>query len=98
MRFEKDLELVRWLENSNFSKANFQWDKGNSLKNLKHGVSKEEIESLFISPFVLAGKIIEPYHAENRWLLFGKTVGQRRLTLIFTVRDGKKCARFRAEP
>ena len=87
MKFQKDLDIARWSESFPFSSSSFQWDEGNETKNRKHGVKKEEVEELFKSPFVLAGKIIEPYHPENRWILLGQTLAGRRLTLIFTIRD-----------
>ena len=88
MKFERDPDLVRWLELLTITKDSFQWDRGNVTKNAKHGVRKEEVEEVFQNPFVLAGRILEPYHPENRWIMFGETLKGRRLTLIFTVRDG----------
>jgi uncharacterized protein len=88
MKFERDPDLVRWLELLTITKDSFQWDCGNSTKNAKHGVRREEVEEVFQNEFVLAGKILEPYHPENRWILFGETLKGRRLALIFTVRDG----------
>lgn len=88
MKFERDPDLVRWLELLIITKDLFQWDRGNSTKNDKHGVRKEEIEEVFQNLFVLGGRILEPYHPENRWILFGKTLKSRRLALVFMVRDG----------
>lgn len=87
MKFEKDPDIVQWLSTITISKNSFQWDLGNQDKNKKHSVTKEEIEAIFESPFVLAGKIIEPFHPENRWILLGQTLQKRKLTLIFTIRD-----------
>lgn len=87
MRFEQDEKLARWLEEVVLTEGVFQWDRGNATKNVKHGVSQKEIESLFFGSFVLGGKIVEPHHIENRWILFGENTTGRRLTLIFTVRD-----------
>ena len=87
MKFERDPDIVRWLEMSHISESSFQWDVGNKLKNLKHAVKKEEIEELFMIPFVVGGKILEPFHPENRWVLFGRTLMGRKLSLIFTIRD-----------
>ncbi len=87
MQFEQDEDLARWFEELLITKEVFQWDRGNSTKNAKHGVSQKEIESLFLGSFVLGGRITEPHHIENRWVMFGESAAGRRLTLIFTVRD-----------
>ncbi len=87
MRFEQDEELARWFEGLVITEEVFQWDRGNATKNVKHGVSRKEIESLFLGSFVLGGRIIEPHHIENRWIVFGESATGRNLTLIFTVRD-----------
>ena len=87
MRFEQDEELARWFEELVITNDVFQWDRGNSTKNVKHGVSQKEIESLLLGSFVLGGRIIEPHHIENRWVLFSESMTGRRLTLIFTIRD-----------
>jgi uncharacterized DUF497 family protein len=66
---------------------NFDWDDGNRNKNLKHGLSCEEIESLFRQDqFIFAGRIIEPAHTEWRGLILGQADSGRALTLIFTRR------------
>jgi uncharacterized DUF497 family protein len=87
MKFEPDEKTAAFLESLEVSHKIFLWDSGNSTKNLKHQVYKHEIEALFSRVFVLVGKIIEPYHEENRWLLLGQTQTSRKLTLIFTIRD-----------
>ena len=89
MKLERDLDVARWLESVHYSHGLFQWDRGNSTKNRKHGVRNEDVEELFLSPFVLGGRIIEPYHPENRWILFGQSLAGRKLSLIFTIRDDK---------
>lgn len=89
MKFERDPDLARWLELLNTSDTSFQWDRWNLEKLQKHRVTKTEVEEILSLPFVLGGRIIEPYHPENRWILFGATEKSRRLTLIFTVRDDR---------
>ncbi len=88
MKFERDPDLVRWLEIITVSSSTFQWDRGNSTKNRKHNVTRDEIEELFHNFFTIVGKILEPYHPENRRLFLGETNRGRRLSLVFTVRDG----------
>ncbi len=87
MRFERDPDLLSWFAALALSKRLFQWDRGNTSKHRKHNVTPAEIEELFFNPFVLGGRIVEPYHPESRWVLFGQTLKGRNLTLIFTVRD-----------
>ena len=65
----------------------FQWDRGNSNKNLlKHNVQNWECEQVFFNKplFVLedSGHSV----AEKRWAGFGKTDSGRPLVVIFTKR------------
>lgn len=66
----------------------FQRDSGNSDKNLlKHRVSNDECEQVFIDP----DKIIIPdtQHSgpENRYIIIGKTKQGRTLFVVFTIRN-----------
>jgi uncharacterized DUF497 family protein len=66
----------------------FQWDRGNTNKNLvKHNVQNWECEQVFFNKPLLI--LEEPEHsvAEKRWAAFGKTDSGRLLVLIFTKRD-----------
>lgn len=67
----------------------FDWDKGNTTKNLKHGVQDKEAEE----PFLDKNKAIykDPLHSktEGRYILIGKTKKKRLLYTVFTMR-GKK--------
>jgi len=66
----------------------FDWDKGNSDKNLlKHDVTDGECEEVFFnSPLLLAD---DPKHSdtEARSAAFGVTNAGRRLTVVFTTRE-----------
>lgn len=66
----------------------FDWDRGNILKNDKHGVVALEAEQVFL----VAPLIITPdeRHSETepRFRALGKTMQGRRLTIIFTLRHG----------
>lgn len=88
MRLAADPEAAEWLEEVPGGSRGFDWDEGNRGKLIKHRVEPEDVESIFRSPFVFAGRIIEPEHEEQRWLVLGR-VGDRRLALIFT-RRGKR--------
>ena len=63
----------------------FQWDEANSSKNwTRHKVSQTEAEQVFLNrPVVVidARPGIEP-----RWFAFGRTDGDRLLTVVFTIR------------
>ena len=67
--------------------AGFQWDRGNSNKNLlKHNVQNWECEQVFFNKPLLV--IEDPGHsvAEKRWAGFGMTDSGRLLVVIFTKR------------
>lgn len=59
----------------------FEWDKGNSGKNLKHNVTDEESEEVFLDK---KGVIYE-----KRFILLGRTKAGRLLYLVFTYRESK---------
>ncbi|HLD25518.1 MAG TPA: BrnT family toxin [Candidatus Andersenbacteria bacterium] len=68
--------------------VHFQWDKGNSSKNLnKHGVHDNECEEAFFDPHK---KILQDKkHSilpEKRYILLGRTGAGRLLFLVFTIR------------
>ena len=75
------------MENVFGSFVDFQWDRGNSNKNLvKHKVQNWECEQvLFNKPLLV---LEDPGHsvAERRWAAFGKTDSGRLLVVIFTKR------------
>ena len=47
MKLEADPFTVQWLEDFVADSEAFEWDRGNQAKNLKHGLTLEEIESVF---------------------------------------------------
>jgi uncharacterized protein len=68
--------------------AGFQWDQGNSNKNLlKHHVEDWECEQVFFNEPLLI--LDDPKHSlvEKRWAAFGRTDVGRLLVVIFTRRD-----------
>ncbi len=79
--------LIDWLESQQgFS---FDWDDGNSSKSLvKHGVSCEEVESVFYQPETIRvlGEQITPKANEPRYGLFGMTIKGKFVFVCFTLR------------
>jgi uncharacterized DUF497 family protein len=66
------------------------WDAGNSTKSeTKHGFRIADVESIFRSPMLFAGRIVEPEHTEARYLLLGTTASGRRAALIFARRGDR---------
>ena len=47
MKLEPDHFTVQWLEDFVPDSEVFEWDRGNQAKNLKHGLTLEDIESVF---------------------------------------------------
>jgi len=68
--------------------AGFEWDQGNRSKCLKHGVSANEIESLFLQPvMILPGR--EHSSTETRFKAIGESGAGRHIFLVFTIREKK---------
>ena len=67
----------------------FEWDKGNIGKNIKHKVDDKEAEEVFLDE----GKVIyrDTLHSkeEDRFIVIGKTRDNRLLYEIFTYRKKK---------
>jgi len=89
VKLEPDPSAVQWLEDLVPDSETFEWDQGNQAKNLKHGLTLEDIESVFWQPYVFAGRIVEPAHSEWRGLILGQTSQERQVALIFTRRGEK---------
>jgi hypothetical protein len=66
--------------------AGFDWDRGNRTKCHQHGVSTEEIESLFLVPLMI---LPDTAHSltETRFRAVGKTAAGRYVFLVFTIRE-----------
>ncbi|HSW97025.1 MAG TPA: BrnT family toxin [Candidatus Saccharimonadales bacterium] len=69
----------------------FEWDKGNITKNLdKHNVTVHESEEVFSNePFVIAEDVEHSTSKEQRFEALGKTRGNRKLFVSFTIRKNK---------
>lgn len=86
-------EFVEWLllwilETTHFA---FEWDHGNQSKNrTKHGISIEEVESVFRSGSALPlGTQKSPPTTEQRLGAVGPDSNGRLLQIAFTFRDGR---------
>ena len=67
--------------------AGFEWDQGNSSKNLlKHQVEDWECEQVFFNEPLLVLDDTKHSLVEKRWVAFGRTDGGRLLVVIFTKR------------
>ena len=66
----------------------FIWDRGNALKNDKHGVTMLEAEQIFFFAPLIVTPDERHSQAEPRFRALGRTLLGRRLTIIFTLRDG----------
>lgn len=74
----------------------FDWDDGNSDKNLSHGVTDEEIEEVFLNDEdTPAVRYLGDTRGEPRYRTLGRTDAGRYLFVAFTVRyrDGLRLIR-----
>ena len=63
----------------------FEWDLANISHVLRHGVTPGEVEEAAVRPHVVMPA--ETIQDEKRWKLFGKTAANRRLVVVFTIRQ-----------
>jgi uncharacterized protein len=63
----------------------FQWDRGNSEKCQKHGVSLAEIEALFLSGSLTV--FHDPSPIEPRLRAIGKTESGRYVFMVYALRE-----------
>ena len=88
MRLVDDPEIAGWVEALTGVEA-FEWDRGNRTKSeVKHGFSVADVESIFASPVLFAGRIAEPTSSEKRYLLLGVTADGR-----YSRDAGRSCVR-----
>ena len=73
----------------NRSVYEFEWDKGNSNKNVKHKVEDKETEEVFFDDRKVIYKDILHSNKEKRYILLGKTKVKRLLFIVFTQRKNK---------
>ena len=67
----------------------FEWDRGNLDKNFKkHRITNEEAEEVFLNdPLISEDK--KHSTVEKRYMLWGKTNTNRKLTIFFTIRNNR---------
>ena len=65
----------------------FDWDRGNALKNDKHGVTMLEAEQAFFLVPLVVTPDEQHSRAEPRFRALGQTLLGRRLASIFIVRS-----------
>lgn len=66
--------------------AGFEWDRGNTEKCQKHGVSIAEIEHLFRGPVMVLPDHGHSTDMEERRLAIGRTLLGRHVLVAFTLR------------
>jgi len=64
----------------------FDWDAGNSRKNEKHGVTKPEVEQVFLNMPLIVAPDVEHSRQEIRFHALGRTDASRWLHITFTER------------
>jgi len=67
----------------------FEWDKGNTKKNEKHGIADVEAEEPFSDDNQKVFEDTVHSTQEKRYILFGKTKPGRLLVVAFTMRNRK---------
>ena len=71
----------------------FDWDEGNSQKNVKHSVSTAESEQVFFNAPLLLLEDVKHSRMESRFHALGKTDDGRLLHISFTLRNEGKAIR-----
>ena len=67
----------------------FEWDTGNTNKNIKHKVVDTEAEEVFFDQNKVVYKDVLHSRKEIRYILLGKTKTKRLLFVVFTKRKNK---------
>jgi len=67
----------------------FEWDKGNTGKNIKHNVEDKEVEEAFFDKAKKTFKDRVHSGQEERFRIVGKTKKGRILFIVFTIRKNK---------
>lgn len=66
----------------------YEWDdQKNEINQAKHGVSFEDVISIFSSDYLIKEDLRIDYK-ENRYIAYGKTINGRLIVITHTVRNG----------
>jgi hypothetical protein len=72
----------------------FEWDDANASKSfVKHDVSQQEIEQVFVNAPLLFFEDDKHSQSERRFHVYGKTHTSRLLQVSFTLRNSEKLIR-----
>jgi uncharacterized DUF497 family protein len=71
----------------------FDWDEGNARKNEKHGVSKQEVEQVFLNAPLLLTDDLKHSQGEPRFHALGRTDLDHWLQVTFTERGNETLIR-----
>ena len=71
----------------------FDWDDGNARNNEKHGVSKSEVEQVFLNNPLLLADDLKHSQRERRFHALGRTDQDRWLHVTFTEREDRTLIR-----
>ena len=73
----------------------FNWDRGNSNKCTKHGLSREDIEAFFLQKEIYGASDLKHSSEEEQFLAIGKGLKNKLIVVVFTLRNknGKKTIR-----
>lgn len=71
------------------SAVEFEWDKGNIGKNIKHRVKDQEAEEIFFDENKVILKDVLHSKTEERFIILGRTKADRILYAVFTKRKKK---------
>lgn len=68
----------------------FEWDKANLDKSYqKHGITPKEAEEVFLDEESFVIPDVKHSQKEPRYIILGKTFEEKRLFIVFTIRDKK---------
>ena len=71
----------------------FDWDEGNARKSEKHGISKAEVEQVFLNAPLIVAEDQKHSQREPRFHALGRTDLDRRLHVTFTERTNRTLIR-----
>jgi uncharacterized DUF497 family protein len=62
----------------------FEWDRSNSEHIARHSVTPDEAEEVILNDHLYAPGTPDIINGQERWKVYGETIGQRLLVVIFT--------------